>query len=146
MVRRNSIIIISVFLFIITLFVGYYFYPRKVKFELVQKIQIKQRDHSLIILREKDVFERFTKENLNSRELNEDLTNFLKLDFVKNDYLLTFNKELKSLKHSPYLSRKYDLCSYLDAKPVIPCYGDTTDKCLYIYKIKVKNKYRSICP
>ena len=37
-------------LFIIARFGGYYFYPRNVKFELIQKIQIGQVDQPLIII------------------------------------------------------------------------------------------------
>ena len=75
-----------------------------------------------------------------------EIIDFSLLDFNKNDYLLIHNRVLVNLKHSPYLSKKNDLCSYHKAKPVIPSYIKNYDGYIYIYKLCKKNKFRSVCP
>lgn len=137
--------IISITILFLIFILVYNYYTRRVEFFLNQEVIIDKVDHPLIVLSDEDVFERFVKEVLKISDI-EDVGIDLKLmNFKEKDYVLTFNKKLIELTYSPYLSRKYDFCSYLDEIPLIPIYEDCIDY-MFIYEIGSKNEFRSICP
>ena len=64
------------------------------------------------------------------------------LDFECYDYLITYQKQLKGLCHSPYLTKRKDGLNYDKKTPLIPTWNnEITDK-IYIYRIKKNDKYR----
>lgn len=144
--KRQYMTIIIVFLLIGVLIFGYYYYPRKVNFELVNQVKVAQVDHPIIVVSERKILDKFLKEIFETEQISDITIDYSLLDFNKNDYVISFNKKLLSLKHSPYLSKKYDLCPYLKEKPVIPEFTNDIDESIYIYKIDKKGKYRAICP
>jgi hypothetical protein len=142
MAKKQYMLIVAGILLISVLIFGYYFYPRKVEFKLVEKINLAKADHPLIIVSERKVLDKFLIEIFGT----EALTDYSSLDFNKFDYMVSFNRKILNLRYSPYLSKKNDLCPYLKEKPVIPEYSNDIDDSIYIYVINRKNRYRGICP
>jgi|LSQX01.2.fsa_nt_gb hypothetical protein len=68
------------------------------------------------------------------------------LDFQKYDYIITYQKQLKALRHSPYLTKTEDGLYYDKKTPLIPIFDNMITDKVYIYQIKKNNKYRSFGP
>lgn len=68
------------------------------------------------------------------------------LDYENYNYIITYNKEILDLQHSPYLTRHEDGLYFDERTPLFPTfYTKRTDK-VYIYKIKNDCKYRCFGP
>lgn len=68
------------------------------------------------------------------------------LDYEKFDYIITWQKELKALNYSPYLSKTEDAMDYLDEIPLIPTFDTVITDKVYIYRIKKNHKFRAPGP
>lgn len=149
---------------VITLFAiagVYYNYPRKVPFELVKEIDKPAPEF------ERSYYGGFNYVNstellkywmvdyyrkpscisagLNgySKEYVEELAG--ELDFTKYDYLITYQKELKALRHSPYLTNNDT--AYFDKRTVlIPTWDEEITDKVYIYRIKKNKRFRAPGP
>ncbi len=146
MKKKQYILIIIGLLFLSLLIISCYFYPRNVKFKYVVEIAVGKVDHPLIIVSEKKAMEKFLIEIFGEEATKNISIDYSSLDFDKNDYMVSFNRKVLSLKYSPYLSKQNDLCPYLKEKPVIPEYSSKEDESIYVYEIKRKNRYRGVCP
>jgi hypothetical protein len=68
------------------------------------------------------------------------------LDFKKYDYLITYQKQLKELRHSPYLTKTEDDLYFDKKTPLIPTWDSVITDKVYIYRIKKNSKYRAFGP
>ena len=139
----------------------YYYYPRKVSFELTKEINKPNEDFdnsqwlsfNYIESKEKLIFWMVEKFQYPYSWYNEKgydsifVENLGKeLDFKKYDYIITYQKRLKELRHSPYLTKTEDGLYFDKQTPLIPTFDtEITDK-VYIYQIKKNNKYRALGP
>ena len=144
---------------IVGLCILFYYYPRHVSFELAKEIlkPSKEFDNSQFIgfeyVDSKDRLVYWLVEHYKHFYPDGQLydSNFVdnlgnELDFRKFDYIITYQKQLKELRHSPYLTKaKDDL--YFDKKtPLIPTWDSVITNKVYLYRIKKNNKYRSPGP
>ena len=68
-------------------------------------------------------------------------------DYFHNDYIITYNKRLKALKHSPFLTRTNDdLHEFMEGIPLIPIFEDKFTDSVYIYSIKKNSHFRAPGP
>jgi hypothetical protein len=145
--------------FIVGLCILYCYYPRTISFELVKKIDkfencyprngfnyvSNQGDimYWLVTFYQKDIcVERGLKgyDSIFVDNLGKEL------DFEKYDYIITYQKQLKALRHSPYLTKTEDDLYFDKQTPLIPTWeSEITDK-VYIYQIKKNNRYRAFGP
>jgi hypothetical protein len=69
------------------------------------------------------------------------------LDFINSDYLITYQRKLSKLHHSPYLTILKDgLYDYDKRIPLIPTWDKEVTDSLYIYRIKKNNRFRAPGP
>ena len=135
----------------------YYYYPRKVSFELAEVIEKPYPDFDRTsyvgfeYVEDAEGLKRCMIDKYSHRDLKgyslifvEDLAK--RLDFTKYDYLITYQKELKALRHSPYLSRTQDGMPSVKQIPLIPTWDSARTDKIYIYRIKKNNKYRPFGP
>ena len=137
----------------------YYYYPRNVSFEFTMEIQkpSKEFDNSQFIgfdyidskdnlrYRLVDWFKDFyPQEQIYDTIFVQNLAK--ELDFKKYDYIITYQKQLKSLRHSPYLTNTKDGLYYIKEIPLFPTFYNVITDNVYIYGIKKNNKYRSFGP
>lgn len=97
---KYIILIISILLIVGSV---YFFYPRDIKFDLVDRIDLNKEnvDHDcgfLIITNNKGLESKFKMFNILKQYKS--LVNFEMFDFTKNDYLVTYGKELKKLTYN----------------------------------------------
>ena len=75
------------------------------------------------------------------------VTNLAKeLDFDRYDYIITYQKQLKELRYSPYLTKTEDGLYHDKRTPLIPTWDSVQTDKVYIYRIKKNEKYRSPGP
>lgn len=68
------------------------------------------------------------------------------LDFKRYDYIIAWQKELKELRYSPYLTKTKDGLYFDKRTPLIPTWSDVITDKVYIYRIKKNHKFRSFGP
>ena len=68
------------------------------------------------------------------------------LDFKRYDYIITYKKQLKSLDHSPYLTKHQDGLYFDKRTPLIPSFDTIITNKVYIYQIKKNKKFRAPGP
>lgn len=163
MIIKNKwriLIILAVFISV-GIYCLYYYYPRRIDFEFVKEINKPDPD-----------FEQYQSVSFNYIENKERLTFWLiekykypyswsdyicydslfvqnlskELNFDKYDYIITYHKQLKELRHSPYLTKKRDDLYFEKQIPLIPNFDTLITDKLYIYRIKKNNKYRAPGP
>ena len=156
-------IIIAIFVLSILLWCIYYFVPRHVIFEHVKTINqpIRYYDRTEetnfnYISNKNDLWWWFRDwystdplfiekgiigyDSLFIAQLSEEL------DYCNYDYIITYQRELKELKHSPYMSHD-DAAYYFDKRtPLIPVFKEKHTTKVYIYKIKKSGDFRSTGP
>ena len=160
MKKKVLCIIVATVVFVVGLCVVYYYYPRKVSFELAKEIDkpYPEFDRTFYVGFDYVVnVERFfVYMNYHYEEFPQYyrkgydtifVTNLAKeLDFDRYDYIITYQKQLKELRYSPYLTKTEDGLYHDKRTPLIPTWdGVITDK-VYIYRIKKNEKYRSPGP
>jgi hypothetical protein len=71
-----------------------------------------------------------------------------KLDFINNDYLITFGSELEKLEYNMLFREDYDKCDYLDRIPLKADIkaSDENKFNIYIYRLNKRGVYRNSCP
>ncbi len=159
MIRKIKFIILIIIFISVGTYCFYYYYPRKVSFELAKEIlkPHKEFDNSqfigfeyadskyrLIYWLVKHYEPFYPKEQRYDSLFVENLAK--ELDFDRYDYIITYQKQLKKLKYSPYLTKTEDGLCHDKQIPLIPTWdGVITDK-VYIYRIKKNEKYRSPGP
>ena len=144
------------------LYVLYYYYPRSVSYELAEVIEKPnpEFDRSSYVgfdyVENAEQLEFWMVEFYNKPScikkglkgydiyLVETLAN--KFDFTKYSYLITYQKELKALRHSPYLTKTEDGLCCEERTPLIPAWDSVQTDKVYIYRIKKNNKFRSPGP
>ena len=153
---------IATIVFIIGLCILYYYYPRNVSFEFTIEIQKpnKEFDKSQFIgfdyADSKDrlmfwLVDYYKKESCIKNGLvgydSIFVQNLAKeFDFKKHDYIITYQKQLKALRHSPHLTKTEDGLYFDKKTPLIPTFDTALTDKVYIYQIKKNNKYRSFGP
>lgn len=160
----KKIIITIVTAIIVIVIAGlYYNYPRKVHFELVMEIEKPypefdlSHDLGFAYAENEEKFmywlvDYIKKCNKNkgragagcyTKDYVEELAK--ELDFTKYDYLIAWQKEIKELRHSPYLTNDDSL--FFDKRtPLFATWdGIITDK-VYIYRIKKNKRFRAPGP
>lgn len=68
------------------------------------------------------------------------------LDYEKYDYLILYQKKLKSLNYSPYLTKTEDGLYFDQRTPLIPTFDTLITDKVYIYQIEKNNKFRAPGP
>lgn len=160
--KRYIVIVFFVFVAIL-LWCIYYFVPRHVNFELVQTFdqpvpyfdRTKEINFNYIHDRDDVWFwfgewysthPYFIEKNIVGYD-----SIFIKqladeLDYSRFDYIVTYQRELKELKHSPCLSHD-DAAYYFDKRtPLIPVFKEKHTTKVYIYRIKKNGDFRSTGP
>jgi len=152
---------VAIIVFIVGLCVLYYYYPRKVSFELTKEIQKpnKEFDQSSFIGFDYADSEEMLmywlvewykgfpdREYLHSYDLTFVQNLAKELDFERYDYIITYQKQLKALRHSPHLTKTEDGLYFDKKTPLIPTFDTVITDKIYIYRIKKNNKYRSFGP
>ena len=148
--------------FVVGLCFLYYYYPRKVSFELAKEIEkpYPEFDRTSYVgfdyVEDEERFKFFmvyfyNKASCVEAELKgyslffvETLAN--KFDFTEYDYLITYQKRLQYLQHSPYLTKTADGLSFDKRTPLIPSWDSVQTDKVYIYRIKKNNRFRAPGP
>ena len=137
----------------------WYYYPRKVSFELYKEIPkptenfdnsqwlsydyIRSEERLIYFLTDyykqryppRQGYDSVFAQNINKT-----------LDYENYDYLITYQKQLKALRYSPYLAKKEDGLGYEKENPLIPTFDTAITDKVYIYRIEKNNKYRAPGP
>jgi hypothetical protein len=158
---RKMLYCVTTVVFIVGLCVLYYYYPRSISFELTKEIDEPNLDFDIsywlsydyVPNEERLMFWMVKKYQYPYSRADEQgydsifVQNLSKeLDFKKYDYIITYQKQLKELRHSPYLTKTEDGLYFDKKTPLIPTFDtEITDK-VYIYQIKKNNKYRALGP
>jgi hypothetical protein len=156
------IAIVALIIGVYLLYPVYYNYPRTVSFELVKEIDkpYSEFDRTYYVgfdyVENEEVLMRFMidfyqRDICIERGLMGYDSIFVKnlgkeLDFKKYDYLITYQKQLRALNHSPYLSKTEDLLWHDKKTPLIPTFDTIITDKVYIYRIKKNNRYRAPGP
>jgi hypothetical protein len=163
MTRFRFIIIVPILFIVgISVFLFYYFHPRVVPFQLTMEMDKPYLNFDRTyyvgfdyVMNKEQLMFFFVAYYKKMSCIKTDLKgydsifvqNFSKeLDFKKYDYIITYQKRLKSLTYSPYLAKKWDGCAYLDKKPLIPTFDTILTDKVYLYQIKKNTKYRAPGP
>jgi len=160
MKKKVLCIIVATVVFVVGLCVVYYYYPRKVSFELAKEIDkpypefdrtfyvgfdyvVNVERFFVYMIYHYEEFPQYYRKGYDTIFV----TNLAKeLDFDRYDYIITYQKQLKELRYSPYLTKTEDGLCHDKQIPLIPTWdGVITDK-VYIYRIKKNEKYRSPGP
>jgi hypothetical protein len=154
--------IVTTVVFIVGLCILYYYYPRKVAFELTKEINkpYLDFDRSYYIgfdyVKDKErlifyMINYYKKSSCVKAGLKGYDSIFVEnlgkeLDFKRYDYIITYQKQLKELRHSPYLTKTEDGLYHDKRTPLIPTWDSVITDNVYIYRIKKNNKYRAPGP
>ena len=157
--KKNVLCFIVAVVFVVGLRVVYYYYPRKVSFELAKEIEKPHKDfdnsqfigfeyadskdrlmywlteHYKLFYPQEQIYDSIFVENL-AKEL----------DFDGYDYLIAYQKKLKELRYSPYLTKTEDGLYHDKRTPLIPTWDSVITDKVYIYRIKKNNKFRALGP
>lgn len=144
------------------MFCFYYYYPRKVSFELTKEIAKPNigfdrtyylgfdytKNEEKLIFYLVDYYKKLSCIKASLKGYDSVFVQNIgkELDFNRYDYLITYQKKLTSLTYSPYLAKKKDCMNYLPERPLIPTFDTIITDKIYIYRIKKNNKYRAPGP
>ncbi len=154
--KKKKLYAVTTLLFVVGLCFVYYFYPRSVHFELAKEIEkpYPEFDRSYFvgfeyIENKESLFfcMVYRYEEPQFRDMKGYDTVFVKtlstdLDFDRYDYIIAYQKKLKKLRHSPYLTKTEDGLYHEKRTPLIPIWDSRITDKLYIYRIKKSNKFR----
>lgn len=140
----------------------YYYYPRKVSFEIVKIIDkpCKEYDNSqwfsFDYVENKERLKFWMIDYYNRLPCIEKgikgydsifVENLSKeLDFEKYDYIIAYQKQIKELKYSPYLTKTEDGLYFDKRTPLIATWDKVKTDRVYIYQIKKNKNFRSPGP
>ncbi|NLL28192.1 MAG: hypothetical protein GX259_05290 [Bacteroidales bacterium] len=157
--KKRILLIIGIIVALIGFYCFYYYYPRKVSFELVKEIDKPSK--------ELDNSQWFSYHYIENEEnLIYFLTDYYKqryppqqgydsaiahnigktLDYEHYDYIMVYQRQLKELRHSPYFTKTIDGLYFDKRTPLIPTWDSVITDKVYIYRIKKSNKYRAPGP
>jgi hypothetical protein len=157
--KKTLLYIVLTVVFIVGLCIWYYYYPRKVPFELAKEIEkpCPEFDNSQFMgfeyARSKEEFMYWLTKHYSSFYLNNQIYDSIfaekianEFDFTRYDYLITYQKKLKDLHHSPYLTKSADDLYFDKRTPLIPEWDSSQANNVYIYRIKKNNQLRAPGP
>ena len=158
--KKKKLYAVTTLLFVAGLCFLYYFYPRNVHFELAKEIEKPnpEFDYSYCkgfeyVANKESLFSCmvYCYEEPQFRDMKGYDTVFVKtlskdLDFDRYDYIIAYQKKLKKLRHSPYLTKTEDGLYHETKTPLIPTWDSRITDKLYIYRIKKNNKFREPGP
>ena len=156
----------SGYIFVIVLIISssilYYYYPRNISFELTMEIQKPNDDfdqlqfvgfdyvknNERLTFHLVDYYNKLSCVEIGLKGYDSIFVQNLAkgFDFQKYDYIITYQKRLKALKYSPYLTKTADGLYFDKKTPLIPIFDTALTDKVYIYRIKKNNKYRAPGP
>ena len=164
MIIKNKwriLIILAVFISV-GIYCLYYYYPRRIDFEFVKEIEKPNveydssqfigfdyiNDANRLMFFMVDYYKKASciRDSLGGYDSLFVQNLSKELHFDKYDYIITYHKQLKELRHSPYLTKKRDGLYFEKQIPLIPAFDTLMTDKLYIYRIKKNNKYRAPGP
>lgn len=153
---------ITLIIIILIAFLANYHYPRKVSFELVKEIDKPQLDFhrtdyiGFDYIRNVEqlyyyMIDYYNKESCVNTGLKGYNPFFVKnlaveFDFSTYDYIITYEKMLRSLKYSLHLTNTKDGLCFDRRTPLIPIWDTVNTNKVYIYRIKKNSKFRAPGP
>ena len=153
---------ITIIVFAVGVSILYYYYPRKVYFELAKEMDKPYSDfdrtyyigfdyvdsEKMLIYWLVEHYKTFYPPSKQKQDYDSNFVENLakELDFEKYDYLIAYQKRLKGLRHSPYLTKTEDGLYFDKRTPLIPTWDSVQTDKVYIYRIKKNSKYRSFGP
>lgn len=160
--KKKTLYIILTVVFVVVASLLYYFYPRKVSFELVKEIEKPhpEFDRTFYVgfnyVEDAERLKFFMVYYYNKASCIEGELKGYSLIFVENlakelnfdryDYIITYQKKLKELRHSPYLTKTADDLYFDKRTPLIPTWDSVQTDNVYIYQIKKNSKFRAPGP
>ena len=158
--KKKKLYAVTTLLFVVGSCFVYYFYPRSVHFELAKEIEKPnpEFDRSYFVgfeyIENKEslfFYMVYRYEEPPFRDMKGYDTVFVKtlskdLDFDRYDYIIAYQKKLKKLRYSPYLTKTEDDLYFEERTPLIPIWDSVRTDKVYIYRIKKNNKFRSYGP
>ena len=158
--KMKKLYAVTTLLFVVGSCFLYYFYPRSVHFELAKEIEKPnpEFDYSYCkgfeyVANKESLFSCmvYCYEEPQFRDMKGYDTVFVKtlskdLDFDRYDYIIAYQKKIKKLRHSPYLTKTEDDLYFEERTPLIPIWDSVRTDKVYIYRIKKNNKFRSYGP
>ncbi|MGI6291577.1 MAG: hypothetical protein ACOXZH_04030 [Bacteroidales bacterium] len=149
--KKKLLYIVTTVVFVVGLCILYYYYPRKVSFEFVEEIDKPNESFdnsqwfSYHYIQNEERFIYFLTDYYKQRyppQQGYDSTyayNIVKnLDYEFYDYIIVYQKKLKDLQHSPYLTKTADGLYFDKRTPLIPTWDSVITDKVYIYRIKKK--------
>lgn len=153
--KKKKLYAVTTILFVVGLCFLYYFYPRNVHFKLAKEIEkpspefdnyhYKSFEYAdskdrLIYWLAKHYKSFYPQEQIYDSLFAENLAN--NFDFTRYDYIIAYQKKIKKLRHSPYLTKTEDDLYFEERTPLIPIWDSVRTDKVYIYRIKKNNKFR----
>ena len=160
MMRKIKLIILIIIFISVGTYCFYYYYPRKVSFELAKEIEkpypefdrtfyvgfdyvVNVERFFVYMIYYYEEFPQYYRKGYDTIFV----TNLAKeLDFDRYDYIITYQKQLKELRYSPYLTKTEDGLYHDKRTPLIPTWDSVQTDKVYIYRIKKNNKFRAFGP
>jgi len=160
MMRKIKLIILIIIFISVGTYCFYYYYPRKVSFELAKEIEkpypefdrtfyvgfdyvVNVERFFVYMIYHYEEFPKYYRKGYDTIFV----TNLAKeLDFDRYDYIITYQKQLKELRYSPYLTKTEDGLYHDKRTPLIPTWDSVQTDKVYIYRIKKNNKFRAFGP
>ena len=158
--RKIKLIILIIIFISVGTYCFYYYYPRKVSFELAKEIEkpypefdrtfyvgfdyvVNVERFFVYMIYHYEEFPKYYRKGYDTIFV----TNLAKeLDFDRYDYIITYQKQLKELRYSPYLTKTEDGLYHDKRTPLIPTWDSVQTDKVYIYRIKKNNKFRAFGP
>lgn len=146
--KKKMLYIVTTAVFVVGLCILYYYYPRKVSFELAKEIEKPYSEFNRIdyvgfdYIEDAERFKFFmvyyyNKASCIKAELKGYSLIFVEnlskeLNFDRYDYIITYQKKLKELRHSPYLTKTEDGLYHVKRTPLIPTWDSVQTDKVYI--------------
>ncbi len=137
----------------------YYYYPRNVSFELAVEIDKPHKDYDnspfigFHTVENKSRLMFWMVEKCESDFPGKAYDSIFvesvsqKLNYKKFNYIIVYQKELKELRYSPYLTKTRDGLPFNKTTPLIPTFDTSITDKIYIYQLKKTfRKFRSLGP
>lgn len=157
---KRHLLYAATFVLLLGLFAFYFFYPRTVPFILAKEIPKPSDtfDNSQFIgfnyVDNSEGLYYWMVSYLSSRN-RPDLQGYdssyifnisKELDFNKYDYIIAYQKRIKKLRYSPFLTKTKDDLYYDKKIPLIPTWNKDVTDSVYIYRIEKSKRFRAPGP
>jgi hypothetical protein len=132
---------------LLSLGIAYFIYPRKIRVDFVKEYDLKEnpwRQSALLLTESESVIAiaKEPRENLSKVDIKSFMIN---LDFANYNYLISFGREIKSLRTSPYISNFVDEASNKGIPFAIDYKTEGIAPKVYVYRLGKKPFRRPIC-